>query len=249
MLDEKIKATCEAVGATEPPTIFFTDSEHLARHQRRLFVPNFRNTVAQEKSYKGNRKADKPFHYYNLLHTMLATYDCVVARDGLEADDALGIAQDKEGGSTIICSRDKDLRMVPGWHYSWPCGKQLAIGPFHSGKWGELRYHDRENTEGKVSKKLIGYGQKFLLFQLLTGDTVDNIPGLKGVGEKKAYGLLEHINSFSEGYSSVYREYEKQRKGDAYYFFKEQGDLLFIRQHEGEDFMTYCKKELRWEDE
>ena len=25
---------------------------------------------------------------------------------------------------TVICSRDKDLKMVPGYHYSWGSGKQ-----------------------------------------------------------------------------------------------------------------------------
>ena len=117
LLENRIEEICKAVGATEPPTIFFTGKG------------NFRFEIAKTKPYKGNRKdVEKPFHHENILVYLKSAYECITAED-CEADDELAMAQHWQAGrgtfsDTVICTRDKDLRMVPGWHYGWECGLQ-----------------------------------------------------------------------------------------------------------------------------
>lgn len=72
---------------------------------------------------------------------------------------------------TIICSRDKDLRMCPFWHYGWEHGNQPEFFPTYVERLGEI-------TLSEDKKKIKGTGLKFFYSQLITGDTVDNIPGL-----------------------------------------------------------------------
>lgn len=238
LLTQKIKVICEEVEATTPPIIFLTDDKNVAAKQGREFVPNFRYDVATTMPYKGTRKNPKPFHYYNLYYTLLCDYDTRIVCEGLEADDMLGIHQDDT--STIICSRDKDLRMVPGWHYSWECGNQASIGPVHTDNLGWLEYN---------GNKVLGYGKKFLFYQMIVGDSTDNIPGIKGKGEKFAYPLISNCTSIKQMYQTVFNLYNDKFNKDGWYMFKEQGDLLFIRHNEGEDFITYFRRLLNWDDE
>lgn len=243
MLDEKIKLICLDCETNQPPILFVTDSESLTNSRNKKarflgeeekdFVPNFRYEVAKTKPYKGTRKNPKPFHFNNILAHMEATYDLRVAPEGLEADDALGIYQCDSEEETVICSRDKDLRMIPGWHFSWECGGQQAIGPVKTDDlgWLEMQLKDVVRA-GKpaTEKKVIGYGQKFFYFQLLCGDTVDNIPGLPKVGAVKAYELVYEATSVEELYKIVKEAYVEKlghSKETKEYLF-EQAKLLWI---------------------
>src|SRR3546814_2013647 len=96
---------------------------------------------------------------------MLSEYNCVVT-EGMEADDKICIDQyadilEHQYGemNVISCSRDKDLRINPGLHYRWECGKQLADGPTFVTELGHL-----ELSSG-TSKKLRGSGLKFFYAQ------------------------------------------------------------------------------------
>jgi 5'-3' exonuclease len=110
---------------------------------------------------------------------------------GIEADDAMAIDHTETGGkSTIICSRDKDLRQVPGWFFSWELGAQPKFGPVFIEEPGTLEYN-------KEKKKLSGTGFAFFCAQVMMGDTVDNIPGLPGCGPAKAYAALAPILDMS----------------------------------------------------
>lgn len=247
LFTKKIELICEEVGATQPPLIFFTDSEWLAEKDGRVYVPTFRHEIAVTKPYKGGRKDNKPHHFYNLLVTALASYECVIARAGMEADDEMGIRQSETlevkglPYETVICSRDKDLRQIPGWHYSWECGSQASIGPVHTDEKGFLK----ETRDGKI----IGYGLTFLFYQMIVGDSVDNIPGLPKYGPKAALKYIVPNMSVENMYNTVLTLYEKEYGEDGWYVFQEQGDLLYIRQKHGEDFHTKMKKVIRWGDE
>ena len=136
LLEKRINLILSEVEATEPPLLFLTNTKRinkLLNKQRKRendtpkdYVENFRVAAAKEKEYKGGRKTDKPFHFYNLLSYILSNYPTHINEDGLEADDAMCIFQYsrwKQGlKDTIICSRDKDVRQCPGWHYSWEVG-------------------------------------------------------------------------------------------------------------------------------
>jgi 5'-3' exonuclease len=135
---------------------------------------------------------------------MLDKYECVVA-NGMEADDLLAVYQTKAPPlTTIICTRDKDLRMVEGMHYGWACAKQLQWGPAPVDKLGELQLN---------GDKLTGTGSKFFYSQVLTGDTTDNYPGLPRCGPAKAFKLLEGEQSEHNLFKAVAGAY-RDKFGD-----------------------------------
>lgn len=166
VLLKRIDEICKEAGA-DKYTLFLTGDT------------NFRNDIAVTKKYKGNRKSSKPFHWKNISVYMKTFLKCV-ERDGLEADDLMAIYQTD---NTIICSRDKDLRQIPGWQYSWEVGGQPSFGP-------EL-ITDRGYIElSSDRKKLTGTGKVFFYAQCLMGDPVDNIPGLPGIGSASTFDII-----------------------------------------------------------
>ena len=212
-IDNDIAAICRGAGADEAPVIFLTGKE------------NFRDGIAVSKPYKGNRKSEKPFHWENITAYLWNQYEVRLV-EGLEADDLMAIEQVGWMGSdqeTIICTRDKDLRMVPGWHYGWECGAQREFGPLFADIIGDIEL-DRE----KKPPKLSGYGLKFFYAQLLMGDSVDNIPGLPRCGAVKAYDVLHDADTEAVMFERVRTEYEMKGYGDDYLL--EQGQLLWMTQ-------------------
>lgn len=207
VLDGKIADICRSVNAFTDPIIFLTGKT------------NFRNEVAITRPYKGTRKNAKPFHYDNITAYLHNQYE-VRMQEGLEADDLMSIEQVRNGYHTIICTRDKDLRMVPGWHYGWECGAQRELGPVLVDEVGALSL-----DMGKKPPKLTGFGEIFFYSQLLTGDTVDNIPGCPGVGAVGAYHCLTEPSDKSL-YERVRDMYYSKNLTDEYLL--EQGRLLWM---------------------
>lgn len=231
LLDDRIKFICEEVGATEAPVLYLTGTEKLNTILNKTrepveFKPNFRYAVATVKPYK-DRPSKKPFHFENLLHYMLSAYNVKVS-NGMEADDLLAIDQGKD---TIICTRDKDLRMVPGWHYGWECGKQGSFGPMWIDSIGFL--------EEKDNGKVIGGGLKFFFYQMIVGDVVDNIPGLEGKGKAFALKLFdsfkeeEGITAYDFGVKKAYVDRYGDEEGMVRFY--EQAALLWMVQELNED--------------
>lgn len=235
LLDERIRGICLDTNADEPPTIYLTGnsvSTTILNRRRKLnglppieLRTPYRELVATVKPYKGTRKAYKPFHYKNVTAYLLGTYDCLVS-DGLEADDLMAIEQTKCGNTSIICSRDKDLRMVPGWHFGWECGKQPSFGP-------ELV--DNKGWLKEVNGDVKGVGLKFFFYQMLVGDTVDNIPGCPKVGPVKALKLLEVCTSKKDHELAVKAAYEAVYGPTYMEALEEQSKLLWMARELNED--------------
>ena len=132
---------------------------------------NFRYDVAKTIPYKGNRKdSKKPKHLEALMHHLERLG--AVKVEGIEADDA--VAMDSNKGSYWIVHVDKDLNQLPGWHYN-PVKQE--------------RYYVSEQEAAKS-----------FWMQMLTGDRVDNIPGLAGIGPKKAEKILEDCVTYEDAY-------------------------------------------------
>lgn len=229
ILDKKIEDICEGAGGDEPPILFFTSSPRLVQLANQVLgddwyehTDGFRYEVAVSRPYKGTRKQEKPFHFYNIAAYLMSAYPFHLSEKGLEADDMMSIfqASDLKYEDTIICSRDKDLRITPGWHYSWECGLQREIGPHYTDSIGSLT----KDEKGKV----LGYGLKFFYYQMLIGDAVDNIPGCPGVGPVKAYAIISPLTTKLELYEAVKSLYKE--KGMPREYFLEQANLLWIRQ-------------------
>ncbi len=213
--DQRISEIEAECWATEPSILYLTGKG------------NFRDDIAVSKGYKANRKSNKPFHHGNIKAYAKAHYD-VRWQDGLEADDLLAIEQSsREPLTTIICTRDKDLRMVPGMHFGWTCGKQGQYGPRRVDPLGELELINQ--------KKIVGNGLKFFYSQLITGDTVDNIPGLPKGGPTLAYNTLAHLETEEEMYEAVRQLYEDKFPEDYEERLLEQAKLLWMVRELDED--------------
>ena len=215
LMDKKVADICHAVGATKPPVLLLTGDG------------NFRFDIATVKPYKGTRKKEKPFHYNNLRAYAESLGAEVI--HGMEADDELAIRQTaalpnnmydcNSKTHTVICTRDKDLRQVPGWHYGWEHGLQPEF---------ELQCLDVIGDIEMRKKDIKGTGIKFFYSQIITGDSTDNIPGLPRRGPVYAYELLndtkaegEMFNAVREAYRAVYEDEWEPR-------LLEQGRLLYM---------------------
>ena len=125
---------------------------------------NFRREIAP--SYKANRPDERPAHW-QAVREFLVTHHKAEICNGHEADDQLGIQQDKERGTTVICSIDKDLLQIPGRHYNFVKKTFQEVG--------------------------IDEGLEHLYLQSLVGDRSDNIIGVAGIGPVKAAQALDGL--------------------------------------------------------
>lgn len=142
---------------------------------------NFRLGINPE--YKANRKGKpKPVHY-NLLRDYLTNEWKAEVRDYDEADDAMGIWQTRLGDNSIICTNDKDMYQVPGHHYNW--------------------------TKDSFTYVEEPDAIRFFYQQILTGDTVDNVIGLHGIGPVKASKYLGSATTDKEYWDAVCAAYAK----------------------------------------
>ena len=233
LLDNKIKSICDEVGADKDPIVFLTASSYLCDVLNRMrkyseltdvhMVVPFREEIATLRPYKGTRKGAKPFHFDNITAYLLANYNCDIAF-GIEADDRMAQLQSDD---TIICSRDKDLRMVPGWHYGWECGLQPSFGPELVDAKGWLKLDRKGDVKGA--------GLKFFFYQMLVGDTVDNIPGCAKIGPKKAMALLEPFTTKREYELVVIGAYKKAYGDEWKAILEEQSKLLWMIREMSED--------------
>ncbi len=186
----------------------------------RLFITgkgNFRNDIAVRQEYKGNRKdKEKPFHLENVRLYLINRYEAEVIQ-GMEADDALAIEQTAaEEGNTVICSIDKDLLQVPGLHYNW-----------------------RKDELSEVDE----YGGMYNLYtQCLTGDRVDNIPGIMGIGPKKAEDILEGSEDIIDMHNRVSEVYKDVFGKEWQEPFEETMKLLWLVREVDVD-----KRPIMWE--
>jgi len=194
---------------------------------------NFRNELATIQTYKGTRKREKPFHYMNMRSWLQYRYNAEVIH-GMEADDALSIQQIQEGLNTCIVSRDKDLRMVPGWHYSYGVGKQPEKPLEYISELGYLSISSK--------KKLTGGGLKWFYAQCIMGDRVDNIQGIPKAGDVLAYKTLNELQTEQELYDATSELYNTKIGESAQEAFMENAQLLWMIQELDQD-----QKPVMWE--
>jgi len=145
---------------------------------------NFRYDVNPE--YKAGRPP-KPF-YHNIVKEYLIEHEGAEVVDGMEVDDKVSIEQWEDMTNTMIVSVDKDLDMVPGYHFNWVKNKKYFI----TEEQGDVNFYT----------------------QLLTGDRTDNIHGLVGVGPAGAGKILEGASGSSERYSRCVDAYQDHGRDD-----------------------------------
>lgn len=214
MLEGRIEEIVEASGAIGEPLLFFTGKN------------NYRNHIATTQEYK-LRNAARPFHYKNVKAYLQAMYEWV-QKDWFEADDLIKLWMIRNPGEYICVTRDKDLHQIPGRHYGWELGKQPSFGPLDIDTLGFVKM----NTK----KKIIGGGEKYFYCQMLLGDTTDNIPGIKGMGDVTTFALLSPLESVEALQATVFGVYLKKYGEGAMSRFIETGNLLRMSEDADEDY-------------
>jgi DNA polymerase-1 len=171
-------------------------------------TPTFRHK--QYPAYKATRqKAPEDLHaQVPLVEEALRALGVPVLRAaGYEADDIIATLAQKcraEGRPCYILSSDKDLLQLVG-------KGTYALRPLKSSK-GEEPGESHTVREG-IPYELIGPAEvkaewgvapeKVLDLLSLTGDTSDNVPGVKGVGEKTAVKLMARYGSLDEIFKNI----------------------------------------------
>ena len=141
---------------------------------------NFRNEIATTAPYKGNRTAPKPKHLQLIRDYLVSAWDFQVS-EGQEADDSIAIAHVENNYKSIIASIDKDFLQLRGNHWNFVKKEMTFV------------------SEEEAIKNFYR--------QVLTGDRVDNIIGLKGIGPVKADKILSERESPAEMYTACVQAY------------------------------------------
>jgi len=209
-----VESIMEACESTSTPYMFLSGKT------------NFRFEVATVKPYKGTRPKEKPFHLANARAFIQSRYNTYTSV-GCEADDLMAMAMTsyrKQDIPSIICTVDKDLLQVEGWHYRWEGHNFGETLPHFVDKLGTLEGEYDEGVSEKtkkpykkfISKSIKGDGYLWLMAQTLLGDVVDNIPGLEGCGPKATYELLHGTTSCVDALALVVGAYYAKYGDDSW---------------------------------
>lgn len=195
----------------------------------RLFLQgkgNYRDKVATILPYKGNRDPSKRPTWYDEIREYMVDYWHAELVEGMEVDDRCGIEQWKHSNrSTCIVTIDKDLDMIPGWHYNYVKGIMYDVS--------------------------LAEANKNFFTQILTGDSTDNILGCGkmeevtfktgkkagqsriqrvGVGPAEAEKILDGKDTWVDQYQTVLQEYKNRGLDQA--AFHENATLLWMQREE-----------------
>jgi DNA polymerase-1 len=180
---------------------------------------NFRYHVAVD--YKGNRKDTIEPEVKDRIE-MLYGYakDFCVESDEAEADDYCGVAAQlamNADESYVVCHIDKDLDMIPGWHYNFRKKEFYHVTP-------EEGYYN-------------------LMKQVLTGDATDNIQGIKGLGPKTAEKILKDV-AHEYMFDKVIDTYKTKCGNEWQNALLKSANLIYIRM-DSDDFKPLTLEELK----
>jgi len=150
----------------------------------------FRDDIYSE--YKANRPSmpEELRSQIEPLHKIIRAMGLpIIVESGVEADDVIGTLADqasKLGIPTLISTGDKDMAQLVNEHVT-------LINTMNN--------HVMD-PQGVVEK--FGIPPELVIdFLALKGDKVDNIPGVPGVGDKSALGLLQGIGSINDIYENL----------------------------------------------
>ncbi len=140
--------------------------------------------------YKAHREEqpDELYAQIPLIQQGLATLDIdSLELDGYEADDLIGTVATRahsQGWEVVIVTSDRDaLQLVqPG----------VSVLAFKKGVTETITY-----DEAEVLRQYGLTPAQFLEYKIIRGDPSDNIPGIKGIGEKGATELLKQFGTLA----------------------------------------------------
>jgi DNA polymerase-1 len=159
---------------------------------------NFRYDIYDK--YKANRtksKSERPEWFYDLKSDIVNDYDGCIFADYCEADDLIRIWANQIE-DYIVVSVDKDLDCIKGKHYN-----------------------PRKDLIYTIQEEDANYNY---WKQIIMGDSTDNIPGVPGIGPKKAEKLLLE----EPPAVAACKAYEKHYGEEGYNYLLANGKLIHI---------------------
>lgn len=138
--------------------------------------------------YKANREAmpDPMRTQMELIYEGLMAFNIpIYTKEGFEADDVIGTI------STRACELGHQVYILTGDQDSFQLIRKNGCIKVIIPSKGELLEYDWD----KVHEKLGVYPNQVIDYKALRGDTSDNIPGIRGIGEKTAVKLLAEFQT------------------------------------------------------
>ena len=157
-------------------------------------APTFRHR--EYKEYKANRPPmpDELSRQFPIIRELLRVLGIpIVEQEGVEADDILGtlaVEAARAGAEVWILTGDKDF-------YQIVSEKIRLLSP--PGRGGPVETVDRAAVRARFGVD----PEQMIDLLALMGDSVDNVPGVPGVGEKTAAQLIATYGSLEGLYRSV----------------------------------------------
>jgi DNA polymerase I len=186
-----IKALLETIEAENPDHVAITFD---------LGGPTYRHEA--DESYKANR-AETPEDFIPDLNNLREILDAmnfqVIISPGYEADDVIGTMSRQaanEGWQVKILSGDRDLFQLVD-------DQERVKILYMSSTFGKATPPPKEFGIQEVKDKLGVYPNQVVDYKALCGDASDNIPGVKGIGEKTAVKLIETYGTLDKIYDSI----------------------------------------------
>lgn len=186
-----IKSLLDTIEAEQPDHVAITFD---------LGGPTFRHDA--DASYKANR-AETPEDFIpdldNLREFLSAMNFQIVISPGYEADDVIGTLsrQATENGWQVkVLSGDRDLFQL--------VDKEERVKILYmSTTFGRANPPPKEFGVQEVKDKLGVFPDQVVDFKALCGDSSDNIPGVRGIGEKTAVKLIEQYGTLENIYTAI----------------------------------------------
>ncbi|MBQ2645719.1 DNA polymerase I [bacterium] len=146
--------------------------------------------------YKANRESMPDAMHIQLgeiVEGLKAFNIPICTKEGFEADDVIGTIAEKAktlGINTMILTGDRDSFQL--------VDDENGVTVIMPSK-GEIITYNRE----KVFERMGVYPEQIIDYKGLAGDTSDNIPGIRGIGDKTAVKLLTEYGSLENIYENI----------------------------------------------
>lgn len=170
---------------------------------------NFRYELATIQPYKGNRdKTAEPLWRRDVEEYLLSDWSTERCT-GYEADDGIVMEFVKSPEYSVVASLDKDFLTVEGMRmWNWRKKLQIEVSPVEA--------------------------HRNFYKQMLTGDAVDAVRGVPGIGAAKAAALIDPMTDKKAMEYATYYAFKKAVGALAWDQFVETGRLLHLLRKKGE---------------
>lgn len=162
-------------------------------------APTFRHKeFPQYKAQRQEIPTDMPWQIGKVKEVVKAMNIPLIELDGYEADDVIGTLvkqAEKENVTSYMVTPDKDfMQLVSDKTFLYKPSRNISAG-----KYSEFEIVGFEGVKNKFGVT----PDKVIDVLGLMGDASDNIPGVKGVGEKTATALIQEFGSIENIYQNI----------------------------------------------